>query len=222
MRNPHFHYSPFTASAATIRFIVTRGISKNVVADPRDFEPTIIIWPAPYVFLADKTKRAEGIRLFISHLRAFTPDTLDPRYKCLNRLHFQLAKAEALDAGYDDVIWLSQSGHVAEGPASNLFMVKDGKLFTPGEEVLHGITRKTFIEIANESGVPCSETNLTPFDLYSADELFTCSTAGGALAVREVAARKIRGAVPGPITLELDQRYWEKREAGADATLIDA
>ena len=206
---------------ATIRFIVTRGVSKNVVADPRDFEPTIIIWPAPYIFLADETKRTTGIRLFISHLRAFAPDTLDPRYKCLDRLHFQLAKAEALDAGYDDVIWLSQSGHVAEGPASNLFLAKGGKLLTPGGEVLHGITRQTFMEIANEAGIPCAETNLTPFDLYSADELFTCSTAGGALAVREVAARKISGPVPGPITRELDQRYWEKREAGVDGTLID-
>ena len=77
------------------------------------------------------------------------------------------------------------------------------------------------MEIANEAGIPCAETNLTPFDLYSADELFTCSTAGGALAVREVAARKISGPVPGPITRELDQRYWEKREAGVDGTLID-
>jgi len=205
---------------ATIRFIVTRGVSNNVVADPRDFEPTIIIWPAPYIFLADEIKRAEGIRLFISHLRAFAPDTLDPRYKCLDRLHFQLAKIEALDAGYDDVIWLSQSGHIAEGPASNLFLAKDGKVFTPGEDVLRGITRQTFIEIADEAGITCAETNVTPFDLYSADEIFTCSTAGGALAVREVSARKIKDPVPGPITRELNRRYWEKRESGVDGTPI--
>jgi len=206
---------------ATIRFIVTRGVSSNVVADPREFEPTIIIWPAPYIFLADEKKRAEGIRLFISHLRAFAPDTLDPRYKCLDRLHFQLAKIEALDAGCDDVIWLAQGGHVAEGPASNLFMAKGGKVYTPGEGVLRGITRQTFIEIAAEAGIECVEANLTPFDLYSADELFTCSTAGGALAVREIAGRKLLGAVPGRITQELDRRYWEKRETGADGTPID-
>jgi branched-chain amino acid aminotransferase len=205
---------------ATVRFIVTRGVSTQVVADPREFEPTIIIWPAPYIFLADEKKRAEGIRLFISHLRAFSPDTLDPRYKCLDRLHFQLAKIEALNAGCDDVLWLTQGGHVGEGPASNLFMVKGGKLFTPGDGVLHGITRLAFMEIAAEAGIPCIEANLTPFDLYSADELFTCSTAGGALAVREIAGRQIQAAVPGPITQELDRRYWEKREAGADGTPI--
>ena len=56
---------------ATIRFIVTRGIAKQVVADPRDYDPTIIIWAAPYIFLADEEKRNSGIRLFISHLRSF-------------------------------------------------------------------------------------------------------------------------------------------------------
>ena len=206
---------------ATIRFIVTRGVSKQVVADPRDFEPTVIIWPAPYIFLADEAKRAEGISLFISHLRAFAADTLDPRYKCLDRLHFQLAKMEALDAGCDDVIWLSQGGLVSEGPASNLFMAKGGELFTPGEGVLRGITRQTFMDLADEAGIPCQEANLTPFDLYSADEIFTCSTAGGALAVREMSGRQLQGPVPGPITRELDRRYWEKRESGADGTPID-
>ena len=116
---------------ATIRFIVTRGVAKQVVADPRDYDPTIIIWAAPYVFLADEEKRNSGIRLFISHLRSFTPDTLDPRYKCLDRLHFQLAKIEALEAGYDDVVWLSADGYVSEGPASNVFMVRQGDALHP-------------------------------------------------------------------------------------------
>ena len=111
---------------ASIRFIATRGISKEVIADPRDNSPTEIIWVAPYVFLADEIGRQEGIKLMISHLRGFTPDTLDPRYKCVDRLHYQLAKMEALDAGYDDLIWLDNNGYVAEGPASNIFVIKNG------------------------------------------------------------------------------------------------
>lgn len=205
---------------ATIRFIVTRGVSRDVVADPRDYDPTVIIWPAPYIFLANKQKRAEGIKLFITHLRGFSPDTLDPRYKCLNRLHYQLAKIEALDAGYDDVLWLSPDGYVSEGPASNLFLVKNGTLFTPVQNILRGITRSSFIEIADEVGIPFKETNLTAFDLYTADELFTCSTAGGALAVRQVLARDIQGPVPGPITQKLNRRYWEIRESGTDGTEV--
>jgi len=205
---------------ASIRFIVTRGVAKQVVADPRDYDPTIIIWATPYVFLADEEKRNTGIRLFISHLRSFTPDTLDPRYKCLDRLHFQLAKIEALEAGYDDVIWLSTDGYVSEGPASNIFMVSKGTLYTPGREVLHGITRQTFLDLAEEAGILAVERDLTAFDLYSADEVFTCSTAGGALAVREVSGRPLQGATPGAITRKLDALYWRLRESGAHGTSI--
>ncbi len=207
---------------ATIRFIVTRGVAKQVVADPRDYDPTIIIWAAPYIFLAGEEKRNTGIRLFISHLRSFTPDTLDPRYKCLDRLHFQLAKIEALEAGYDDVIWLSADGYVSEGPASNVFLVRQGTLYTPGRQVLRGITRQTFLDLAREAGLPTVEGDVTAFDLYSADEVFTCSTAGGALAVREVAGRPLPGAVPGPLTQRLNRLYWQLRESGRHGTLIYA
>ena len=207
---------------ATIRFIVTRGVAKQVVTDPRDYDPTIIIWAAPYIFLADEEKRNSGIRLFISHLRSFTPDTLDPRYKCLDRLHFQLAKIEALEAGYDDVVWLSADGYVSEGPASNVFMVRQGTLYTPGRQVLRGITRQTFLDLAQEAGIPAVEGDVTAFDLYSADEVFTCSTAGGALAVREVAGRPLQGAVPGPLTQRLNRLYWQLREAGKHGTPVYA
>lgn len=205
---------------ATIRFIVTRGVAKQVVADPRDYDPTIIIWAAPYIFLADEEKRNTGIRLFISHLRSFTPDTLDPRYKCLDRLHFQLAKIEALEAGYDDVIWLSADGYVGEGPASNVFLVRQGTLYTPGRQVLRGITRQTFLDLAQEADIPTVEGDVSAFDLYSADEVFTCSTAGGALAVREVAGRPLQGAVPGPLTQRLNRLYWQLRESGRHGTPI--
>lgn len=206
---------------ASIRFIATRGVSTEVIADPRKNTPTEIVWAAPYVFLADEEGRKQGVRLMISHLRGFPADTLDPRYKCVNRLHFQLAKMEALDAGYDDVIWLDHSGHVAEGPASNIFMVKNGVLYTPSEGVLHGITRQTFIELAARANIEVRECNLSPFDLFSADEIFTTSTAGGALAVREISVRPMAAVGPGPVTQQLDALYWKMREVGEYGTPID-
>ncbi len=205
---------------ASILFILTRGIAKQVVTDPRDYDPTVIIWAAPYVFLTDKQKRTTGIRLSISHLRSFTADTLDPRYKCPDRLHFQLARIEALEAGYDDVIWLSNDGYVSEGPASNIFMVSKGTLYTPVRDVLHGITRQIFLDLARATAIPAIERDLTAFDLYSADEVFTCSTAGGALAVREVSGRPLQSATPGPVTQQLDSSYWRFCESGAHGTRI--
>lgn len=205
---------------ASIRFIATRGVSTDVVADPRKNAPTEIVWAAPYVFLADDQGRKNGIRLMISHLRGFPSDTLDPRYKCVDRLHFQLAKIEALDAGYDDVIWLDHNGHVAEGPASNIFVIKAGVLHTPSEGVLRGITRQTFIELAKRASIEVRECNLSPFDLYSADEIFTTSTAGGALAIREVSGRPTVANGPGPVTRKLDELYWKMREDGEYGTPI--
>ena len=205
---------------ASIRFIATRGISKDVVADPRDNQPTEIIWVAPYIFLADQAGRSEGIKLMISHLRGFTPDTLDPRYKCVDRLHYQLAKMEALDAGYDDLIWLDNNGYVAEGPASNIFVIKNGVLYTPGDGILRGITRQVFIDLARSINIEVQLCNISTFDLYSADEIFTTSTAGGALPIKEVSGRKIKNSVPGVITKKLDSLYWKLRESGESGTLI--
>ena len=203
---------------ASIRFIVTRGEPRGVVADPRDIEPTEIVWAAPYIFLADEKTRARGIRMMISATRGFSPDTLDPRFKCLDRLASQLVRLEALEAGYDDAIWLDDRGYVAEAAASNVFMVKNDTIFTPAAGILRGITRETFIELAERADLEVREANVTAFDLYAADEVFTTSTAGGALPVREIAGRPLPAPVPGPVTAELDRRYWAMRKSGEFGT----
>lgn len=204
---------------ASIRFIATRGVAQTIGADPREHEPTEIVWVAPYAYLAGERQRQEGIRLGISHLRGFSPDTLDPRYKALDRLHFQLARFEGLSAGYDAVIWLNAQGYVSEGPSSNVFMVRDRVLYTPGDQILRGITRETILECADRAGIPWKEANLTAFDLYCADEVFTTSTAGGALPVREVAGRPLPSA-PGPVTQQLDRTYWALRASGEYGTRV--
>lgn len=203
---------------ASVRLIVTRGVSLDVVADPRNVNATIIIWAAPYVFLANEETRSKGIKLHLSSVRGFSSDSLDPKYKCLDRLSFQLAKVEALESGCDDVVWLSPDGYLAEGPASNIFLVSDKKLFTPRRDILEGITRLTFLEIAKRKGIPVFECDLSPVDAFSADEIFTCSTAGGALAVRQFAGRSIGDTTPGPITNSLDEAYWALRESGEYGT----
>lgn len=204
--------------SASVRFIVTRGVPEEVMADPRHHNPTEVIWAAPYIFLASDEKRKRGISLMVSQLRGFTPDSLDPRYKCLSRMHFQLARLEASAAGYDDLIWLNAQGFVAEGPASNLFMVKNGTLHTPSDEILHGITRRAILDLATRAGIPTQLSQFTVYDLCIADEVFTTSTAGGILPVREIAGRTLRGPTPGPITTQLDQLYWQTREAGEHGT----
>ena len=205
-------------SDASIRFILTRGVPDGVVADPRHIQPTEMIWAAPYIFLADEEKRSTGIRIMISSMRGFAPDTLDPRFKCLDRLNSQLIRLEALEAGYDDAVWLDGHGYVAEAAASNIFVVKNDEIFTPQTGILRGITRATVLELAERGGIPHRESQLTAFDLYSADEVFTCSTAGGPLPVREVSGRVI--AATGPITERISELYWQMRAEGEYSTPI--
>ena len=205
-------------SDASIRFILTRGVPDGVVADPRHIQPTEMIWAAPYIFLADEEKRSTGIRIMISSMRGFAPDTLDPRFKCLDRLNSQLIRLEALEAGYDDAVWLDGHGYVAEPAASNIFVVKNDEIFTPQTGILRGITRATVLELAERGGIPHRESQLTAFALYSADEVFTCSTAGGPLPVSEVSGRAI--AATGPITERISELYWQMRAEGEYSTPI--
>ena len=98
--------------------------------------------------------------------------------------------------------------------AANVFLVKKGTLYTPQTGILRGITRATVIHCAARAGIPCCEAPVTSFDLYTADEVFTCSTAGGALPVREIAGRPIPGPVPGPVCQKIDEVYWQMRNSG--------
>ncbi len=205
---------------AAIKIIVTRGLLAPGNGDPRAATPSVRAFATPYAHLGSAEQRAGGIRLQIGHQRGMSPDTLDPRYKHTARLQYQLAKIEALDSGYDDVVWLSAQGFVEEAPRSNIFLAKNGVLRTPALGVLHGITRRTFFELAAELRIPVEEGAVTAFDLFVADEVFTCSTSGAALGVREVAGRRIRGGAPGPLTDKLNALYWQKREAGWHGTKL--
>jgi branched-chain amino acid aminotransferase len=205
---------------AGTKIIVSRGAQPPGTNDLRLCQPNVFIAASPYLFLGTDAQREQGIRLMIGHQRGMPADTLDPRYKHISRLQYNLARLEAADAGYDDVVWLSHEGHVQEAPRSNLFAVRAGVLQTPADGVLHGITRMTFCELARELGIPLEVRPLTAFDLFVADEVFTCSTSGAALAVREVSGRPVRHAVPGPITRRLQEAYWRIRAEGRHGTPV--
>jgi branched-chain amino acid aminotransferase len=122
-----------------------------------------------------------------------------------------LAKREAKIAGYDEAILLDVNGHVCEGSGENLFIVKDGKLITPplSSSILAGITRETVLQLAREEGIPVAEQLITRDQLYLADEAFFTGTAVEVTPIREVDDRPLGEGAPGPITLRLQQRYFD-------------
>ena len=117
-----------------------------------------------------------------------------------------LAVHEAQRAGYDEAILLTDEGFVADGSGENIFVVKDGKIWTPplSTSILPGITRDSVIQIAQDLGYVVEEANLIRTDLYLADEIFMTGTAAEVTPVRSVDDHEI-GA--GPVTLELQKAY---------------
>ncbi len=202
---------------AYIQMIATRG---EAVRPATPTEPTVIVYAVPYIWLAPPEKRDEGLRVKIASHRAMPAQCLDPKVKNFSRLNFTLASLEGRAATVDSVILLDVNGYVTEGPGFNVFIVRQGKLFTPAEGILEGITRDTVFELAAGLDARCIEASLTVADLYSADEMFLTSTAGGIIPIVEVDGRVLGSGKPGAISTSICNAYWQMRESGAHGTPI--
>ncbi|NLG74295.1 MAG: branched-chain amino acid transaminase [Chloroflexi bacterium] len=114
-------------------------------------------------------------------------------------------KTDAMRAGFDEALVLNQDGHVSEGSAENIFMIRDGVLITPAvtENILEGITRRTVIELAGELGLPVVERPIDRTEVYLCDEFFMTGTAAQITAVTRVDHRPVGSGTMGPITTRL-------------------
>ena len=169
---------------------------------------SIACWPWS-AYLGEEALE-KGIRVKTSSYRRVPVDCLHPRAKATGMyLQSVLAKHEALSAGYDEALFLDHEGFVAEGSGENLFVVSEGRLYTPSlGPVLRGITRDTVAALAQEMGLSPIETRLTVDDIYSADEAFFTGTAAEITPMRELDGREIGAGKPGDITRALQGRYF--------------
>ena len=122
-----------------------------------------------------------------------------------------LARMEALNAGYDEAIMLNNKGHVAEGSAENIFVVKNGKITTPplDADILNGITRDSAIKLLKSNKIKVMEKNLRINDLINADEIFMTGTAAEVKSVTKVDKTKIGNGKIGDVTKELQESFME-------------
>ena len=122
-----------------------------------------------------------------------------------------LARVEALKAGYDEAIMLNNRGHVAEGSAENIFVIKNGKITTPplSADILNGITRNSAIQMIKATGKKINEKNITVKNLLAADEIFMTGTAAEVKSVTRVNRTKIGSGKIGPITKELQSSFMD-------------
>jgi len=153
-----------------------------------------------------------GLRCMVSTWRRVPDQSLPARAKVTGSYaQSALAKSEANEAGYDEAIVLTVDGHVSEGSAENLFMIKDGTFVTPPvtDDILEGITRTLVIGLIKEElGLPVIERSIDRTELYTCDELLLCGTGAQVAPVIEVDRRKIGDGKVGEFTLELQNIYF--------------
>jgi branched-chain amino acid aminotransferase len=153
-----------------------------------------------------------GIRCKMSSWARLDSRILPPLAKCTaNYANSVLAKMEALQCGYDEAILLNINGTIAEGPGENIFMIKEGKLYTtaPSDGALQGITCKTIIQIAEDMGIEVITKSMIRDELFLADELFFTGTAAEVTPIREIDERIIGSGARGPMTEKLQTAYFK-------------
>ncbi len=127
-----------------------------------------------------------------------------------NYINSVLAKNEVKKAGYDEAIMLDTEGYVAEASGENIFIVRERRVkTTPFTSILPGITRDSVLRIARDKGYEVQEERFTRDELYTADEAFFTGTAAEVTPIREVDNRKIGRGCPGPVTLDLQQTFFD-------------
>ena len=152
-----------------------------------------------------------GIRLKISSFTR-TPNTssMGKAKAVANYLNSQMAKYEAVEAGYDESLLRDDQGYIAEASGACLFMVRDGKLISPpNDNSLESITQATVIELAEDMGIEVVRRRITREELYIADEVFLTGTAAEVTPVRDIDARTIGCGSRGPITEKLQSAYFD-------------
>jgi branched-chain amino acid aminotransferase len=193
---------------AYIRLVVTRGVG-DLGLDPRKCQkPTIIVITDTIRLLKTEAKE-NGITAMISWVKRDPVDATTHEIKSLNYLNSILAKIEANISGVDEAICLDKNGFICEGVAENIFIVKGSKIFTPPSYTgaLPGITAEAVITLARKLGYEVVEKNITPYELFNADEVFFTGTAAEIVPVKEVNKRVIGNGKPGPVTRRLMDEF---------------
>jgi len=207
---------------AYIRLVVTRGVG-DLGLDPRKCsKATIIVIAEPRISLHSKDKREKGITTMITWVKRDPVDATTHEVKSLNYLNSVLAKIESNVAGVDEAICLDKTGFVCEGVAENVFIVKEGTVITPPTSTgaLRGITRIAVMKLAEKLGYALEERNITPNELFTADEVFLTGTAAEIAPVIEVNRRTIGDGKPGPITKRLMSEFDKMVRNPKEGTLI--
>ena len=193
-----------------IRLVVTRG-DGDLGLNPFICPKAGLIIIAGSIQLYPEKLYETGLSVVSAATTRNHPLSLPPQVKSLNYLNNILAKIEAIDAGASEAIMYNHLGYVAEASGDNVFIVKNGNIYTPPTNAgsLNGITLKVIVELAKKENIEVVEKNLTRFDLYVADEFFLTGTAAEIIGIIKIDNRIIGDGKPGPVTKLLRKKFFE-------------
>ena len=205
--------------SAYIRPIAYYGYNSLGVS-PRDCPTDVAIAAWPWGAYLGEEALENGIEVMVSSWRKHASSQIPTNAKTTGLyVNSMLAGEEARRNGYAEAIVLNKEGNVAEGPGENLFLVRDGVIYTPGlsESILDGITRDTVIELARERGYEVNDTtSISRGELNTADELFFTGSAAEVTPIRRVDNVEIGNGSRGPVTEDLQSAFFDLVERRTD------
>jgi branched-chain amino acid aminotransferase len=236
---PHDHFRRFLQSARllmmdlghtedelvniTLELLRAEGLRTDSYIRPLAYKSDEVIGVRLHNLKADMTifaipygryvENEEGVHVTISSWRRVNDNSIPARGKITGAyVNSAFIKTDAMLAGYDEAIALNRDGHVAEGSAENVFMLRDGVVITPPitDDVLEGITRRTLITLVrDELGMEVLERSIDRSELYIADELWLCGTGVQLAAVTRVDQRPVGAGKMGPLVSDLRELFFD-------------
>ena len=215
-------YSPERLVEITVELLTKCGYREDAYLRPlvymsseligvrlHDLESSFTVFAVPFGTYIDIDR---GISCGVSSWRRVDDNAIPARSKITGSyVNAALAKTEAQEAGFDEAIVLTNDGHVSEGSAENLFMVRDGILITPPvtDNILEGIVRQSLMRIAGDLGIPLEVRSIDRTELYIAEEIFLCGTGAQLSPVTSVDHRTVADGSVGEITQRLSRVYFD-------------
>lgn len=210
---------------AGVYWCVTRGFGHSVKDrnNPDVYENRFYAIASPYGSIATDQDRLNGIDIIVSQdFIRIPPKAIDPTAKNFNGTDMKLSLFEARRSGKDWSVLLDQDDFLTEAPGANIFIVKNGSLYTPDSGCLEGITRRSVCDLAEIMGIPLHIEKVHVNQLRDADEAFLTSSAGGVMPIRSVDSIVLGDKnQTDNITTQLHNLYWQKMWDGWLGTDID-
>jgi branched-chain amino acid aminotransferase len=189
---------------------------------PADCDNHLIAYALPWIDVIPPAVQERGAHLWIASVPRVPDASVDPTVKNYQWSDLTTGLFEAHDHGFDTAILCDAEGFVTEGPGFNLFVVRDGQVTTPDRGSLHGITRRSVLELCAQLGIPAAVAPISREALDDADEVFAATTAGGVMPVARVGGRILGNDRPGPLSLRLKELYWQRHREGWHRTPVRA